>query len=97
MKEIPINTIPNQRLRVTLGGSEWELTIKVARGVMCCDIRRDDTVLIQSVRMMPGQPLIPYRYLSPGGNFALLTAGDELPWWEEFGKTQTLVWWGNDD
>lgn len=97
MKIIPLNTAPNQRLRVTLDGREWELTIKAARRVMCCDIRCDDTVLIQAVRMMPGQPLIPYRYLSSGGNFALLTAGDELPWWEEFGKTQTLVWWSDDD
>lgn len=97
MKIIPLNTVPNQRLRVTLGGHEWELTLKAARGVMCCDIRRDDVVIVQGIRMMPEQPLIPYRHLTSDGNFAVLTEGDTLPWWELFDKMQTLIYWGDDD
>ncbi|MBC5791104.1 phage baseplate plug family protein [Providencia sp. JUb39] len=97
MQEIPLNTVPNQRLRVSLGDDEWELTIKVARSVMFCDIKRNDITLIQGIRVMPNQPLIPYRYLSGTGNFAFITDNDELPWWEQFGKSQYLVWWGADD
>ena len=97
MKIIPLNAAPNQRLRVTLDGREWELTIKAARRVMCCDIRCDDRVIVQGMRIVPGQPLIPYRHLTHGGNFAPLTEGDELPWWELFEKTQTLIYWGSDD
>lgn len=97
MKIIPLNTVPNQRLRVTLSEQEWELTIKTAHAVMCCDIRCDDEIVVQGMRMLPEQPLIPYRYLTSGGNFTLLTGGDALPWWEQFGKTQTLVWRGDDD
>lgn len=97
MQEIPLNAVPNQRLRVSLGDDEWELTIKVARSVMFCDIKRNDITLIQGIRVMPNQPLIPYRYLSGTGNFAFITDNDELPWWEQFGKSQYLVWWGADD
>lgn len=97
MKEIPLNTVPNQRLRASLGGDEWELTIKVARTMMCCDIKRNDVVLLQGIRVMPNQPLIPYRYLSGDGNFAFITDNDEHPWWEQFGQSQYLVWWSDDD
>ncbi|ATG17008.1 hypothetical protein AB7092_08820 [Providencia rettgeri] len=97
MQEIPLNAVPNQRLRVSLGDDEWELTIKVARSVMLCDIKRNDDMLIQGVRVMPNQPLIPYRYLAGNGNFAFITDNDELPWWEQFGKAHYLVWWGDDD
>ncbi|MTC15794.1 phage baseplate plug protein [Providencia alcalifaciens] len=97
MQEIPLNAVPNQRLRVSLGDDEWELTIKVARSVMLCDIKRNDDMLIQGVRVMPNQPLIPYRYLAGNGNFAFITDNDELPWWEQFGKAHYLVWWGDYD
>lgn len=97
MQEIPLNAVPNQRLRVSLGDDEWELTIKVARSVMLCDIKRNDDMLIQGVRVMPNQLLIPYRYLAGNGNFAFITDNDELPWWEQFGKAHYLVWWGDDD
>lgn len=97
MQEIPLNAVPNQRLRVSLGGDEWELTVKVARTTMCCDIKRNDVVLLQGIRVMPNQPLIPYRYLSGNGNFTFITENDELPWWEQFSQSHSLVWWGDDD
>ncbi|EJD6506592.1 phage baseplate plug family protein [Providencia rettgeri] len=97
MQEIPLNTVPNQRVRISLSGEEWELTFKVARNTICCDIKRNDVVLLRSIRAIPNQPLIPYRYLSAGGNFVFITDNDEYPWWEQFGKSHYLVWWGNDD
>lgn len=97
MQEIPLNAVPNQRLRVSLGDDEWELTIKVARNTMCCDVKRNDTLIQQGIRILPNQPMIPYRYLSGTGNFAFITDNDELPWWAQFGQSQYLVWWGEDD
>ena len=97
MQKIQLSTIPNQRLRATLNDNDWELTIKVARQMMCCDIKRNDNMLIQGIRVIPNQPLIPYRYLSGIGNFAFITDNGELPWWELFGKTQYLVWRSSDD
>ncbi|WP_272524230.1 MULTISPECIES: phage baseplate plug family protein [unclassified Providencia] len=97
MQDIPLNAVPSQRLRVSLGGDEWELTIKVAQATMCCDVKRNDITLLQGLRIMPNQPLIPYRYLSGNSNFAFITENDELPWWERFGQSHSLVWWGEDD
>ena len=96
MKIIPLNTVPNQRLRVTLNEQEWELTIKTAHGVMCCDIRCDDEIVVQGMRMLPEQPLIPYRYLTSGRNFTLLTGGDALPGGNSSENTDTGLA-GDDD
>ncbi|MEX9216277.1 hypothetical protein AB7W42_19170 [Providencia rettgeri] len=97
MQDIPLQAVPNQRLRVSLDGDEWELTIKSAKNTMCCDVTRNEVILLQGIRVMPDQPLIPYGYLSGNSNFAFITENDEYPWWEKFGQSQTLIWWGEDD
>ncbi|PHM51042.1 phage baseplate plug family protein [Xenorhabdus sp. KK7.4] len=97
MREIPLRAIPNQRLAVTLGDTNWVITLKAARNMMLCDIQRDDVMIIQGSRLMPNAPLIPYAYLGSTGNFALLTEQDELPWWEQFESTQTFIYWSDDD
>ncbi|WP_458321627.1 phage baseplate plug family protein [Providencia sp. SRMPRO-001] len=97
MQEIPLSAIPNQRIRVTLDGDDWEFTLKAARDVMCCDIKCNDRVLLQGLRAMLNQSLIPYRYLSSKSNFAFITNNDVLPWWEQFNQSQYLVWWREDD
>ncbi|MBC8954133.1 hypothetical protein [Xenorhabdus sp. PB62.4] len=96
MREIPLRAIPNQRLAVTLDEANWVITIKAARTMMVCDIQRDDVIVVQGSRLIPNTPLIPYAYLSTG-NFALLTENHELPWWEKFESTQTLIYWSHDD
>ncbi|PHM47170.1 phage baseplate plug family protein [Xenorhabdus miraniensis] len=97
MREIPLRAIPNQRLAVTLDDVNWVITLKAARNMMLCDIQRDEVTLIQGSRLVPNASLIPYAYLSSAGNFALLTENHELPWWEQFESTQTLIYWNNDD
>ncbi|MBE5250938.1 hypothetical protein [Mixta mediterraneensis] len=97
MREIPLNPVPNQRLQITIDDNRWDLTIKVARNMMVCDIRRNDEVVMLATRATTDAPLIPYSYLTPAGNFAFITERDALPWYEEFGKTQSLVFWGSDD
>lgn len=97
MREIPLNPVPNQRLQITVDDNRWDLTIKVARNMMVCDIRRNDEVVMLATRATTDAPLIPYYHLASAGNFAFITERDALPWYEEFGKTQSLVFWGSDD
>lgn len=92
MKVIPLMAIPNQSFTVTIDGVLWALSIKTARGTMAADVSRDGVVLVQGQRIVVGHPILPYRYLSHQGNFAILTRDDELPWWEGFGVSQTLVY-----
>lgn len=93
MIEIPLIAVPNQSFTFTdPEGVLWELAIKTARRTMCADIVRDGRVLVQGQRIVADAPIIPYRYLSTQGNFAILTPDGELPWWQRFGDTHTLVY-----
>ncbi|OAE56631.1 hypothetical protein A7J67_08275 [Achromobacter xylosoxidans] len=92
MRDIALLTVPNQSFSITIAGVLWELSIKVARGMMLADVRRDGVDLVLGQRIVAEFPILPYRYLSHQGNFAILTRDGELPWWEEFGRSQSLVY-----
>lgn len=63
---------------------------------MFADISRDGSVLLTGVRVLAGEPLIPYRYLEDG-NFIFITANDEMPFWSEFGNSQVLVYLSKEE
>jgi hypothetical protein len=92
MIEVPLQAVPNQSLTVTLEASRYALTLKETHGVMSIDIVRDEVELLRGHRVVAGAPLLPYRFLHDGGNFALLTENDELPYYASFGFTQQLVY-----
>jgi hypothetical protein len=91
VRVVPLTSAPNQAFTVTLDGVRWALSLKEARGVMCASVSRDGVRLLDGVRALAGQPLIPYRYLETG-NFVFLTTDDNAPDWALFGVTQTLVY-----
>lgn len=92
MQTIPIQSVPNQSLSVTIDRQRWTLTIKAAVSSMVIDLSLNDQVVIRGLRIMPNQPLIPYPYLATVGNFLMLTNNEELPQWERFGVDQVLVY-----
>jgi len=92
MKVIELIQSPNQSLSVTINGVLWSIGIKAAVNTMAADITRDGVELARGQRIVADYPIIPYRYLSGAGNFAIITQDGALPWWEEFGETQTLVY-----
>lgn len=92
MRDISLLAVPNQTFSATINGVLWELTIKVAVRTMLADVRRDGVDLIRGQRIIAEFPILPYRYLSHQGNFAILTRDGELPWWEEFGRSQSLIY-----
>lgn len=92
MRQIKLLSFPNQAFSVTIGESLWNISIKQANNSMFADIRRNNEVLILGQRILPNQPIIPYRYLSTYGNFILLTTNDEIPNWQRFNIDQTLIY-----
>lgn len=92
MRDITLLAVPNQTFSATINGVLWELTIKAAIGTMLADVRRDGVNLVLGQRIVAEFPILPYRYLSHQGNFAILTRDGELPWWEEFGRSQSLIY-----
>lgn len=91
MRTIPLAAVANQILSVRLDDQRLVLRLKAAEGVMVADLDRDGERVISGVRVLAGEPIIPYRYLE-SGNFMLLTIDDELPDWRQFATTQRLVY-----
>lgn len=96
MRNIPISQVPSQSFTVRVGQSQYELRLKDIGNVMCCDIWRDRVAIVRGVRVLAGEPLIPYRYLQ-SVNFLLLTLAGALPDWREFGKSQSLLLFEAED
>lgn len=96
MIDVALQPVANQSLSIQLDDSRYDLTIKEANGVMCATVARDGVTLIQGVRIVAKTPLVPYAYLQEG-NFVLLTEGDELPYFDQFGNTQNLVYLSADE
>ena len=92
MRDITLLAVPNQTFSATINGVLWELTIKAAVGTMIADVKRDGVELVLGQRIVAEYPILPYRYLSHQGNFAILTRDGQLPWWEEFGRSQSLIY-----
>lgn len=90
MRTIPLVATPNQRFTVTIDNVRYDVAIKVARGVMACDVAIDGVQILTGSRVLAGEMLIPFRYME-NGNFILLTENGDLPAYEQFGNTQTLV------
>ena len=91
MQTIALQTLPKQQFTVVLDGLLWDVTLKVAAGVMCADVSRAGVVLVQGGRCVAGQLLFPSDLEAGYGNFMFLTDAGDLPGWEQF-DTQTLVY-----
>jgi hypothetical protein len=95
MIEIPLQAIPNQSFNITIENVFYDMSIKETKGVMSCSITRNNVMIQSNARIVPGTFLIPYKY-QENGNFYILTANDEYPYYEKFGLSQTLVYFPQD-
>lgn len=92
MRSIPLQATANQSISITVERNRWDITIKAAVDSMIVDLRLNDQVIVRGLRIIPNQPMIPYRYLSTVGNFILLTVDDALPDWRRFDTDQELIY-----
>jgi hypothetical protein len=91
MLEINLQAIPNQTFSITLDSNNYDIEINAATGCVGMSIVRNNIEVVTGMRVVAGFPVIPYQYLEDG-NFVFTTANDDLPDWEQFGITQTLVY-----
>lgn len=92
MRTIPLDSVPNQQVIINVGENRWTLRIKQANSSMVADVSLNDVMMLQGMRLCVGTPLIPFRHLAGNGNFLLLTNNEELPDWQKFNSTQTMVY-----
>ena len=90
MRQIEIAPVPNQSFSVRLDDQQYDFVIKFEAGVMSVTITRDNVLLVSNLRAVPGEPLLPYRYLE-SGNFVITTKDGDYPNYLEFGVTQNLI------
>lgn len=92
MQTIDLQVIPNQQLTVVLDGILYDLTLKETNGCMSMDVTRGGVVVVQGCRCVAGQPVLPNVSMEGSfGNFAFITSAGDLPYYDQFGTTQTLV------
>ena len=91
MIDVGIAALANQALSIQLDERFYEIELREANGVMSASITRDGVALISNVRVTAGTPLLPYRY-QESGNFVMTTDGETIPYWDQFGVTQSLVY-----
>lgn len=92
MIEIDVQQLPNQEFIREVNGIRYDLKLRTSQGITLVDITADDVVLKRSVRACPNVPIIPYKYLTKGGNFVFICIDGEYPHYTKFGVTQQLVY-----
>lgn len=99
MKQISISAVPNQTVTFTVEDYTYEMTLRSlnAGAFMVYDLSIDSVEVLRGFRFVPGQFLIPYRYLEKAGNFVLGTDDDAEADYTEFGSTQFLYYYTADE
>lgn len=94
MQTIQLTNDQSQQFTSTIENDRYSIAIYFAGGTMCCDISRNEEVLLTGQRITSGQFMIPFYYESAGhGNFMLVTQNEALPDFAQFGITQTLIYY----
>lgn len=96
MIEVEIAALPNQTLSIQLAERQYVIGLREANGVMAISVQRDGVDVVRNTRLLPGVPVLPYRY-QEDGNFLMTTEGDVLPYYDQFGVTQFLVYLTADE
>lgn len=96
MIDVSLTATPNQTLTIQILERVYDISVKEANGVMCASITIDGEVVVSGMRVTAGTPLLPYRY-QESGNFMLTTEADSLPYYDQFGVTQFLVYLTADE
>lgn len=93
MIDIPLQALANQELSIPLDGARYVITVKEAAGAMVCTIERDGVIVVQNTRLLADAFVLPYDHMHPTtGNFFVSTQGADIPYFDQFGITQFMVY-----
>lgn len=89
MREIMLQSVPNQRLDVPVGGVAWRIDIESVTGGMAATVWADNELLISGTRVLANSLILPFKYLAIHGNFIIDSGGNPIDW-RQFGRSQAL-------
>lgn len=93
MREIELQAIPNQSFSVVLDNTNYEIAVRETGGVMSVDVTRQNVRVVSGARVVAGQLILNYADLEDGqGNFMFLTKDGDMPYYDQFGNTQFLMY-----
>lgn len=92
MIEIDVQQIPNQEFFKEIDGYKYNIRVRTFKDMTLMDIDIDDENVKHSVRVCPNVPIIPYKYLTKGGNFMFVCVNGDYPHYTKFGISQQLVY-----
>lgn len=91
MQSIPLKALPSQIFTVSLDGNEWIIGVRSTNGTISVSLNLNGAVVVESVRAVAGEKIIPSKY-EETGNFAIITTNFEIPDYIKFGSTQSLIY-----
>ena len=93
MMNIPLNPVPNQSFTVTLDNNNWGITIKTVDFLTVVSLTLNNMDVVDSAHAVAGALIIPAQYLEQNsGNFFFTTAEQQIPFYNQFGLTQSLLY-----
>lgn len=90
---VPIRSIPNQKLTISLGGVTFDITLRTVDDFTATDVEINNVLVLQGSRTPAGCPLLPYRYEEVAGNFMFSGGTLQLPYYTKFNVTQLLFYY----
>ena len=92
MYDIPLQGVPQQLIETTLDGVDYAIQLRIAQGMTLADISANGELIKAGVRCIPGKAIIPYDYLTRGGNFFWYCLNGDYPNYQYFETTQFLIY-----
>lgn len=98
MTNVNISKLPNTTFQFTADGVLYGFRLHFWDGLMFCSITINGETIIDSVRCISGKWLIPYKYLTVGGNFRFeCIDSSEYPNFNDFGDSCKLVYYTSEE
>lgn len=93
MQQLSLQQVPNQSFSSILDSNNWNFTLKTAQDVTVVSLTLNGNDVIDSARAVAGSFIIPAQYEEQGaGNFFFVTQNEQLPYYTQFGVTQSLIY-----
>ena len=91
MLRLSLQATPNQEFSTQLDGFAYIIRIKTFGEITTVSVTIDGVLFISGMRIVAGQPLLPYLD-GGGGNFFFTTETQELPFYTQFDVTHFLYY-----
>lgn len=92
MIEIDVQQIPNQEFLRLIDGNRYLIKFRTFKDITLADITINEEPIKYGLRVSANSYLIPYPYLTNGGNFMFVCNDNDYPHYTKFGVTQQLVY-----